>query len=284
MSEESVIEYIRWRHYVEVMKPYLWSTRTTSPTRRALAELLDIDNGMHSPRRENKVVIVWGAKPDRSLDYSRHKWINTIDSVNRNRHKFNSLHIMEEHGVSVPRSFDSYEHDIYDRLLNECRAIIGRRNYHQGGTEFHVCLSRMDIDRAKSEGADYFVKYIPKKNEFRFHVMNGKVIRVSQKVRKTELEEGETFDSQCWSHNKGWRFRGLRLDNPLITESAKENAIKSLEALGMDFGAVDLVEDEDGNPFVLEINSAPGLEGTTLDIYVRELRKLIMEKYPMVIE
>ena len=284
MTEESVMEYIRWRHYVEVMKPYMWSCRTTSPTRRAVAELLGIDNGMHSPRRENKVVIVWGAKPDSSLNYSRHKWINTIDSVNRNRHKYNSLHIMGDYGVSVPKSLNNYSDDIYDTLMNECRAIIGRRYYHQGGTEFHVCLSKMDINRARDNGADYFIKYIPKRNEFRFHIMDRKVIRVSQKVRKTELEEGESYDDQCWSHNKGWRFRGLRLDNPLITEDLKRESIRSLEALGMDFGAVDIIEDEDGKPFVLEINSAPGLEGTTLDIYVRELRKLIMEKYPMVIE
>jgi glutathione synthase/RimK-type ligase-like ATP-grasp enzyme len=41
-------------------------------------------------------------------------------------------------------------------------------------------------------------------------------------------------------------------------------------ASGLDFGAVDVIWNErQQRAYVLEINSAPGLEGTTIDDYVR---------------
>jgi glutathione synthase/RimK-type ligase-like ATP-grasp enzyme len=38
-------------------------------------------------------------------------------------------------------------------------------------------------------------------------------------------------------------------------------------ALGLDFGAVDIIQDDGGNFYVLEVNTAPGLEGQTIKSY-----------------
>jgi glutathione synthase/RimK-type ligase-like ATP-grasp enzyme len=46
-----------------------------------------------------------------------------------------------------------------------------------------------------------------------------------------------------------------------------EAAINACKALGLDFGAVDLIQDIKGNYYVLEINTAPGLEGATVANY-----------------
>jgi hypothetical protein len=49
-------------------------------------------------------------------------------------------------------------------------------------------------------------------------------------------------------------------------------AIKAVQALGLDFGAVDVVF-ADGKASVLEVNSAPGLKGQTLVSYANAVRK-----------
>ena len=49
-----------------------------------------------------------------------------------------------------------------------------------------------------------------------------------------------------------------------------------MESIGLDFGAVDVIYNGHSNrAYVLEINTAPGLTGTTLDNYAAALRNLI---------
>ena len=57
-----------------------------------------------------------------------------------------------------------------------------------------------------------------------------------------------------------------------LKEKATSLAIQSIEALGLDFGAVDLIYNEKYDTYyVLEINTAPGLTGTTLNNYTEAL-------------
>jgi len=45
-------------------------------------------------------------------------------------------------------------------------------------------------------------------------------------------------------------------------------AVKSVEVSGLDFGAVDCAISADSLPFIIEINSGPGLQGTALQKYI----------------
>lgn len=68
-----------------------------------------------------------------------------------------------------------------------------------------------------------------------------------------------------------WIFENQGLKIP---DSAKELAIGVVGAVGLDFGAVDIVL-HNNVPKVLEINSAPGMEGTTLERYFDAIRGYI---------
>jgi D-alanine-D-alanine ligase-like ATP-grasp enzyme len=48
-----------------------------------------------------------------------------------------------------------------------------------------------------------------------------------------------------------------------------EHSISAVNTLGLDFGAVDLIVAKDGRVYVLEVNTAPGIEGITLEKYVK---------------
>ena len=55
--------------------------------------------------------------------------------------------------------------------------------------------------------------------------------------------------------------------------SISEQAIKAVETLGLDFGAVDLILHND-TPYVLEVNTAPGLQvDNRLEAYVRAFKE-----------
>ena len=125
------------------------------------------------------------------------------------------------------------------------------------GVGISLCTSNDDVPQAP-----LYVKYIPKRKEFRVHVIFGKVVDIQQK-RKREGFENANF--QVRNHANGWVYCRENLEEPT---GLREAALRSVEELGLDFGAVDIIWNEKHNRcYVLEVNTAPGLEGTSVNIY-----------------
>ena len=118
--------------------------------------------------------------------------------------------------------------------------------------------------------APLYVKYVKKLKEFRIHVAFNNVIDVQEKRRRNDV--GADADSRIRNHHTGWVYCREEISEP---ENLRETAISAVAALGLDFGAVDLIYNQKKNQvLVLEVNTACGLEGTTLQNYV----SLIVEK------
>lgn len=112
-----------------------------------------------------------------------------------------------------------------------------------------------------------FVKYIKKRHEYRVHVFKDKVIDITWKRKK----KGVGHDSKIRNYKNGWVY--CRED---ITEPAdlRSLAVTAVNSLGLDFGAVDIIWNEKQNEcYALEVNTAPGLVGTTLESYAKEILK-----------
>ena len=108
-----------------------------------------------------------------------------------------------------------------------------------------------------------YTKYKKKKKEFRVHVFRGQVIDVSEKRRRSGQEIG--FSGLVRNLSNGWVYCR---DNVVRPADMDNLAISACSALGLDFGAVDIIWNEKENKsYVLEVNTAPGLEGTTLQNY-----------------
>lgn len=104
--------------------------------------------------------------------------------------------------------------------------------------------------------------------EVRVHVFMDSILDVTQKKRmSTERleEEGiESADEMVRNHDNGWIF--ARQD--VCISSEIEDTVKvAATCLGLDFGAFDIIECEDGSFYLLEANTAPGITGTTLERY-----------------
>jgi len=105
------------------------------------------------------------------------------------------------------------------------------------------------IDASRNE-RDYFVEYIPTAREYRVHVAFGECIKISEKVAGPD-------GTPCpWIRNtgSGYTFRNPRTRLGSLGQAA---AIDAVRALGLDFGAVDLIVGDDANTYVLEVNTAP---------------------------
>ena len=115
--------------------------------------------------------------------------------------------------------------------------------------------------------APLYTEYIPKKSEYRFHVFNGHIIDVQQKKK---VRGGEHNPRVRNLHN-GYVYCRDDIQPPA---DAAALAVAATLACGYAYGAVDIIHNEKrGQSYVLEVNSRPGLMGTTLERYVDALIK-----------
>lgn len=116
--------------------------------------------------------------------------------------------------------------------------------------------------------APLYVEYIPKSKEFRFHVLGDKVIDVQEKRKKREFD-ADARNPRIRNVDNGYVFcRGdLHYD-----DTASTLAVQAVASLDYSYGAVDIIYSKQRNQyFVLEVNSKPGIEGSTPEYYANAI-------------
>ena len=282
---------------------YIHYSGATDVTGLKLQEALKVTGGK-TVAKGKKIVIGWGSKTKDSIKLGNASVLNHPDKIRDNRNKFKALGVMKKAGVKVA-DFVAAE-DILKDLASKKGLrlpVVGRTKFHQGGKGFWTCLSKFQVQDAIGKGAQYFQNYIPIMDEFRLHIFGDKLLYAVKKVQRKNMTEafkeqhGEKIaataekgkqkldkatvdyvlekmagrvqpdpDMIVRSNMKGWKFSHVKSNN--VNAAMKDEAVKALRAVGLDFGAVDCCLDEDGSPWIIEINSAPGLEGTPFQAYV----------------
>lgn len=193
------------------------------------------------------------------------KILNDPQYVNNAINKLKTFRILKDAGVSIPDFTTSYTQAC--EWINDGHSVMARSllESHSG----KGCIHCETIEELPKDSKVY-VKYFPKKYEFRVHVFGDKVIDYVQKRKRAGINEAE-YDKYIRSYNNGWVFCR---ENAIVKESVKTLAVDAVKALGLDFGAVDIVMLGNGKSKVLEINCAPALEGTTLERYTQAIKEL----------
>lgn len=116
--------------------------------------------------------------------------------------------------------------------------------------------------------APLYTKYEKKAEEYRVHIFDREIIDVQQKRKRQEVPN-EEVDYQIRNADNGWVYCRGGVDAPQRVIRA---ALSAMAALDLDFGAVDVGYNvKHDTAMVYEVNTAPGLEGRTLDNYYRAL-------------
>ena len=111
--------------------------------------------------------------------------------------------------------------------------------------------------------ARLYTRYVPKKQEFRVHVLNGQVIDVQMKKKRRGFEDER--NTKIRNLANGYVFCRDGIVEP---ETLRAVAIKATRVLGYTLGAVDIAYNVKNNRLVvLEVNANPGLQGQTLENY-----------------
>ena len=119
------------------------------------------------------------------------------------------------------------------------------------------------------KAAPVYTQYRKKKREYRVHVYKDQVVQVLEK-RKKKGFEGEV-NTKIRNTANGYVFCSQDVVEP---EGIRELALKASKVTNSDFRGVDIGFNEKLNElFVIEVNSAPGLEGSRIPLYVEHILK-----------
>lgn len=201
-------------------------------------------------------IINWGC--------SEHAWetFNTASSVRAAVNKIECLAILETAGV--PHVECSTSIDAARKWARKHRVFARTRVRGRAGQGIIVVEPGQEVPSAK-----FYTKYFKAKYEFRVHVAFGEVIRVQQKKKLNQVPHNAVR-----SYANGYRYSTNT--SIVVPDCVRDVGIRAVAALGLDFGAVDILYMESTNTCkVLEVNTAPGIEGDTVTAYYNAFVKEI---------
>ncbi len=239
----------------------------------ASAKLLADALGVRRVRQEDskwvngpdKALICWGVT-DLTPALSRGMVLNdpqVTRAVSNKKTFFESFFPINDKGQykegSVPWT-TSFE--IAKNWLAEKYMVFARKDL-TGHSGSGIIVMEWDKPESWDKDAPLYTLYVPKKEEYRVHVAFGNIIDVQMKKRRIEVDD----------ENVNWKIRNLSNGFIYAREDVKlpkavEKTVMSNLIPGLDFGAYDIVYNQKQDAgYILEVNTAPGLAGTTLDRY-----------------
>lgn len=197
------------------------------------------------------------------------QWINNPEAVNVAGNKVKFFEKVKE-SVRIPE----FTTDGAQALawVEEGKEVMGRSTRGSCGTD--IVFYNEDVGRWTD--SEFWSVYKKKKDEYRVHVIFDEVVLVQKKaVRKTDPVTGQPIDTsnvnfQIRNLSNGFVFVRNDVTPPkdVLTQAAK-----AIQTVGLDFGAVDVIYNAtEDKAYVLEVNTAPGLEGSTPADYAAVLR------------
>ena len=211
----------------------------------------------------NEVIINWGASQEPSWAYP--DMLNKPSQVALASNKLLAFDSMFDGEVATPLFTNSIE--MAEGLFKDYKRVYCRKSLSgHSGRGIIVASKKEELVQAPL----YVAGISGLRDEYRVHVFGDQVIDVQKKKRKV----GVGVNTLVRNHSNGYIYArdGVRASNKMCVQS-----ILAIRALGLDFGAVDLIvkRSDPEEMYVLEVNTAPGLTGTTLEKYIAAIGGLI---------
>lgn len=257
------------------MRTRLLPYKDHSSSCKALGRALKIKRirkaGSSFKPRTGDLVINWGCgdknAPEEYRNWFGGRILNHPLSVSVAVDKRDSLKALVDYLLPVvPFTEDPLTAEAW--LSADNRVYARHKVTAHSGEGIEILYPGMDVPKAS-----LYTKGISgKRREFRLHVGMGGVFHKQTKKRVNGWRDNPYFSNEIRNKHTGWVYS---LDAEHITEEIEDLAVQSLNALGLDFGAVDIVATKD-QVFILEVNTAVGLSNpTTLSKYVEFLEGVI---------
>ena len=246
--------------------PYKRGSKSARLLKKGLSEALGRDVLFITPERvglckPSRVIINWGSS---GVCDTNATVINSASAVSVASNKLSTLAAFQINDIPHPdytTDKDKATGWIEQGFKVVCRTLL---TAHSGqGIVVAGSLGEL-VD------APLYTKYIRKQKEFRVHVFSSKILDIQEKRRSSSVDDHHPY---IRNHANGYVFCRGDINEP---DDLRGVAISAVDALGLDFGAVDVVWNEAQDKcYVLEVNTACGLEGSTVNKYVNAIKEVV---------
>jgi len=262
-----------------MLNVYIYSWNNVSNGAKALSEELNCMRIKHANSRfkpsPHKKVINWGASsvPNLLCDVFM---FNEPDKVGACSNKLRFFLNQTLPSLAEPARLPQFTTDQgrAQEWLDEGRLVCVRHKLQGcGGDGLDIYSAPTDPDKScpKLPKAPLYTLYVKKKEEYRVHIFRGEIIDYQRKALSSKHEGEANF----MIRNLANGFVFVR-ENVVLPKDVEKQALRAFNHSGLDFGAVDVVYNEkEGQAYVLEINCAPGLEGSTVKSYADAFLKVL---------
>lgn len=244
------------------MSKYILPYKMGSESARSIARGLNIlQIKGHKRLGSFSEVINWGNRSVTPITNRRlpAKIYNRPGAVNSAANKISCFNILKSAGVRTPDFTNNAT--LAQQWVMDDHVVYGRSLVDSSQGRGIYVLTQDEVFR---QGLPLYTKQVVGK-EYRVHVAFDKIIDYTQKKRQREVNNNEYIRS----HANGWVFAR---DGVVLPPDVAIQCFHAITALGLDFGAFDVICDVQGRAHILECNTAPGIENTTLEKYLQIFR------------
>ena len=241
--------------------------RMASRSGRALSQELGVKRVRENSRTfnpYNRRIINWGNPRLPVWHHGRYDWLNDPANVSQCSNKLLFFRLLQQAGLE--NCIPEFTSDVDTAQEWGCPVIARTHLNGSGGLGAYYCEQAVDGPR----NAQMYVKYFKKKSEYRLHFGPLGIFHVQHKRKRLEEQDA---DFKIRNHDNGWVFTINDVNPPAAVMDVCNRVIP---VLPLDFGALDVVYNEHyDRALVLEVNTACGLEGTTLTKYADMFQEVL---------
>lgn len=255
------------------MSVFLYSYNRFSEGAKALADAMGIKRIKHGNSRfrpgANKKVINWGCGSTDLFQILGDNIINIPQSVRNCGNKLKFFQIM---------SHEMLDEEDKPRLPEWTTDAAVAQSWSAAGS---LVVARTILNGHSAAGlviinpgdpwteAPLYTKYVKKQDEYRVHIVNGRVIDVQKKAKRRDFEGEHNHQVRNLANGYIYMREGV-----VAPDDVLEQAKRGMACSGLDFGACDVLwNNHFQQAYLLEINTAPGLTGSTLTAYAEAFRQ-----------
>lgn len=235
---------------------------------KLLAEALGIKRLRHTGSKVRLYMADWVINWGSRKSFLQCNVLNTAEAVNIAQCKLSTFNTLSQGNSKkyLPKFWTNIEearkwlHEGEGTRTLVCRTIL------RGSEGVGIVLTTNPLDIPP---APLYVEYVKKQAEYRIHVLGGEPIDMVRKILRKDYEGPKNYMIRNTANGFIFQRNGIQVPQQVI-----DAAVLAVNDIGLDFGAVDVVwNDHYQRAVVLEVNTAPGIEGTTVQKYAEAIRK-----------
>lgn len=240
-----------------------------SESGRALSEATGIyttwwQGHTHEPR-EGVPILNWGVQGSALTRFQeKYPWVRALPMVNGNRvlNKLSALRRVESAGVPIPETRD---------FILGFEGWLYKPNHSIGGNGIY----RLDPEEQNTDWTHGYAQkeIVNRRYEVRVSAFNW--MPPDQWGYWKKVYTGENANQLTWNHEQGGTFITVNraLQYPLY-QRLSQYAQRALNALGLQFGAIDFIIGPEWDSYFLECNTRPGFTEHSSALYTNAVNRL----------